>query len=221
VNKEPTLSKLYAFKKRDKFSNSAWEERGLNPSNNETCEKLQSLFNDCADNLIEAIELDLKQNKIKGILKDWLGSVNSQDFDTEEKEFICDYFDQLSKIVSIDFKDNLNNWLYGTVLNTLFKVTSFFKRQDKVVETLTQECTECRLKLETLITRKEEGIPDHSWTIIQCKNCNEYNLLSVGPNIKEYRFGNYQSIEQLPKTEYTEKQANVRLEQIKYFRKNN
>jgi hypothetical protein len=219
TDKQTTLDKLNAFRKLDKFSTSAWEERGLNPSDSEMCNRLQSLFNDCADNLIEATNSDFKPRQLKSILKNWLDSVNSSDYDTEEREFICDYFDQLSKIVSVDFKDNLNSWLYGKVLNTLFKVTSFFKGQDKIVETLSQDCTQCGSKLETFITRKEEGIPDYSWTIIQCNNCNEFNLLSTGPNIKEYRFGNYKSIEQLPKTEYNEEQANARLEQIKYFRK--
>jgi len=218
-DKQTILDKLNAFRERDKFSTSAWEERGLNPSDSEMCNRLQNLFNDCADDLIEASNSDFKPRQLKSILKSWLDSVNSSDYDTEEREFICDYFDQLSKIVSVDFKDNLNSWLYGKVLNTLIKVTSFFKRQDKIVETLSKDCTQCGSKLETYITRKEEGIPDYSWTIIQCNNCNEFNLLSTGPNIKEYRFGNYKSIEQLPKTEYTEEQANARLEQIKYFRK--
>jgi hypothetical protein len=219
TDKQTTLDKLNAFRKLDKFSSSAWEQRGLNPSDSEMCNRLQNLFNDCADNLIEATNSDFKQRQLKSILKSWLDSVSSSDYDTEEREFICDYFDQLSKIVSVDFKDNLNSWLYGKVLNTLFKVTSFLKGQDKIVETLSQDCTQCGSKLETFITRKEEGIPDYSWTIIQCNNCNEFNLLSTGPNIKEYRFGNYKSIEQLPKTEFTEEQANTRLEQIKYFRK--
>lgn len=219
TDKQTTLDKLNAFRKLDKFSTSAWEQRGLNPSDSEMCNRLQNLFNDCADNLIEATNSDFKPRQLKSILKNWLDSVNSSDYDTEEREFICDYFDQLSKIVSVDFKDNLNSWLYGKALNTLFKVTSFFKGKGKVVETLTQDCTKCNSKLETFITRKEEGIPDYSWTIIQCNDCNEFNLLSTGPNIKEYRFGNYKSIEQLPKTEYTEEQANARLEQIKFFRK--
>lgn len=219
TDKQTTLDKLNAFRKLDKFSRSAWEQRGLNPSDNEMCNRLQNLFNDCADNLIEATNSDFKPRQLKSILKSWLDSVNSSDYDTEEREFICDYFDQLSKIVSVDFKDNLNSWLYGKVFNTLFKMTSFFKGQDKIVETLSQDCTQCGSKLETFITRKEEGIPDYSWKIIQCNYCNEFNLLSTGPNIKEYRFGNYKSIEQLPKTEYTEEQANTRLEQIKYFRK--
>lgn len=219
TDKQTTLDKLNAFRKLDKFSTSAWEKRGLNPSDSEICNKLQNLFNDCADNLIEATNSDFKPRQLKSILKSWLDSVNSSDYDTEEREFICDYFDQLSKIVSVDFKDNLNSWLYGKVLNTLFKVTSFFKAKDKIIETLSQDCTKCGSKLETFIMRKEEGIPDYNWTIIQCNNCNEFNLLSTGPNIKELRFGNYKSIEQLPKTEYTEEQANVRLEQIKFFRK--
>jgi hypothetical protein len=219
TEKQTTLDKLNTFRKRDKFSTYAWEERGLNPSDSEMCNRLQKLFNDCADNLIEAINADFKPRQLKSILKNSLDSVNSSDYDTEEREFICDYYYQLSKIVSVDFKDNLNNWLYGKVLNTLFKVTSFFKGQDKIVETLSQDCTQCGSKLETFITRKEKGIPDNNWTIIQCNNCNEFNLLSTGPNIKELRFGNYKSIEQLLRTEYTEKQAIARLEQIKFFRK--
>jgi hypothetical protein len=218
-DKQRILDKLKAFKKLDKFSTSAWEKRGLIPSDSEMCNRLQNLFNDCADNLIEATNSDFKSKQLKSILKSWLYSVNSSDYDTEEREFICDYFDQLSKIVSVDFKDNLNSWLYGKLLNALFKVTSFFKGQDKIVETLSQDCTQCSSKLETFITRKEEGIPDYSWTIIQCNNCNEFNLLSIRPNVKELRFGNYKLIEQLPKAEYTEERANVRLEQIKYFRK--
>ncbi|KQM56827.1 hypothetical protein ASE55_19430 [Chryseobacterium sp. Leaf201] len=214
-----TLNKLNHFRKKDKFSVSAWEERGLNPSDNEVCDRLQNLFNDCADNLIEAINSDFNPKQLKSILKKWLDSIDSSSYDTEERELICDYFDQLSKIISVDFKNNLNNWLYGKVLNTLFKVTSFLKGQEKVLETLSQNCTKCNSKLETFIMRKEEGIPDYSWKIIQCNDCNEYNLLSTGPNIKEYRFGNYKSIEQLPKIEFTEEQANTRLQQIKTFRK--
>lgn len=219
TNKQTTLDKLNAFRKLDKFSTSAWEKRGLNPSDGEMCNRLQNLFNDCVENLIEATNSDFKQGQLKGILKSWLDSIHSSNYDTEEREFICDYFDQLSKIVSVDIKNNLNSWLYGKALNTLFKVSSFFKEQDKIVETLSQDCTQCSSKLETFITRKEEGIPEYSWTIIQCNNCNEFNLLLTGPNIKGYRFGNYKPIEQLPKTEYTEEQANARLEQIKYFRK--
>lgn len=47
------LEKLQSFKKLDKFSESAWSKRGLNPSDSELCLKLEQLFNQCADVLIE------------------------------------------------------------------------------------------------------------------------------------------------------------------------
>lgn len=213
------LENLKAFRNFNKFSNSAWEERGLNPSSNELSEKLETLFNDCTDELIKALNLNFTPKKSKDILKHSLGTLNNSDYDTEEREFICEYFDKLAKIVFIDFKDNLNSWLYGSVLNTFFKVTSFFKSQVSNKKILSQDCTKCNSKLETYIIRMQEGIPDSSWKIIQCDNCKEYNLLSTGPNIKELKFGNYKLIEQLSKTEFNEEEAFIRLNQIKVFRK--
>jgi len=213
------LENLKAFRNFNKFSNSAWEERGLNPSPNELSEKLEKLFNDCTDELIKAINLNFTPKKFKDILKYSLVSLNNSDYDTEEREFICEYFDKLAKIVFIDFKDNLNSWLYGSVLNTFFKVTSFFKSQISNKKILSQDCTKCNSNLETYIIRMQEGIPDSSWKIIQCDNCKEYNLLSTGPNIKELKFGNYKLIEQLSKIEFNEEEAFIRLNQIKVFRK--
>ncbi len=217
--KKDILEKLNQFRQLDKFSTSEWNERGLNPSENELCDRLEYLFNICADNLIEAINSECTQVQLKKVLSSNLKNFRSLDYDTEEREFICDYFFKLSNIISVDFKNNLNNWLYGKTLNSLFKITSFFRGKEKVIEILSQNCTKCDLKLETSIIKKEEGIPDFSWLIIQCNNCKEYNLLSIGPNIKQYRFGNYTLIEELPKEQYTEEQANTRLAQIKYFRK--
>ena len=218
-DKQKALDKLIDFKNQDKFSINAWEKRGLNPSDSETCAILQNLFNECTDSLIVAINSDSSTRELKEILKLWLANVNRSYYDTEEREFICDYFEYLSQIVQIDFKESLNIWLHGRVLNTLFKVTSFLRGQDKILETLTQDCTKCGTKLETFIMRKEIGIPDHSWFIIQCSNCEEYNLLSTRQDIKDYRFGDFTLIEQLPKSDFTEEQANTRLEQLKFFRK--
>ena len=213
------LEKLKIFRNLNKFSDSAWQERGFNPSANEMSNRLENFFDECTDDLIEAVTKSFSSRQLKIILKIKLENINSSDYDTEEREFICDYFNQLSNIISVDFKDNLNNWLYGNLLNTLFKVSSFFKGKVKDKEILSQECTKCRSKLETFITKKEDGIPDYSWKIIKCDNCKEFNLLSTGPNIKELRFGNYKLVEQLPKNEFNEEEAGIRLNQIKLFRK--
>jgi len=219
TDQQTLLEKLTAFRKRDKFSASSWNERGLNPSDSEMCIRLEKLFNECAENLIEATNSNSSKKNLKSVLKNGLANFKRSDFDTEESEFICDYFFQLSNILEVDFKDNLNSWLYGSILNAFFKVSAILKRTNKAIETLSQDCTKCNSKLETFIYKKENGIPDYNWTIIQCDHCNEYNLLSIGPNIKEMKYGNYKPIEQLDKSEFTEDQAKIRLEQIKYFRK--
>jgi len=212
------IDKLIEFKQRDKFSATAWNDRGLNPSSNKLCQQLNKLFNSCADNLIEAISKKYSDRQIKTVLKNKLVSFNKHEYDTEEKEFIIDLFYELSTIVNIDFKDNLNKWMYGSILTILLKINKVL-RPEKIVETLKQPCTKCGTLLETHIMKKEKGIVETSWFIVKCNNCKEFNLLSHGPDVKETRFGNYQWVENLQMNEFTHEQALTRLEQIKIFRK--
>jgi hypothetical protein len=212
------FDKLLSFKQRDKFSQSAWYDRGLNPSSSELCQKLTTLFNSCVDNLIEAINNKYSSRQLKSVLKAGLSSFNKLHYDTEEKEFICDLFRELATIIEIDFKDNVNKWLYGSALTTLMKIQKVLN-PEKIVQTLQQPCSKCGTQLETHILKKENGIPETSWLVAKCNNCEEFNLISHGPNVKETRFGNYQWVDTLRMEEYTYEQALTRLEQIKYFRK--
>ena len=180
---------------------------------------METLFNDCVDSLIDLVSHNQSGRLIKKELKTGLDRFNKMDYDTEEKEFICDYFYELSQILNVDFKDNLNNWLYGLGLNTFMKVISALKRPDKVIQTLSQECTKCNAKLETFIFERQADIPDASYDIVKCKICGEYNMIDKGPGIKRLKFGNYDWIEQLSKADYSQEQAQTRLEQIKFFRK--
>ena len=155
------VDKLLLFRQRDKFSLSAWNDRGLNPSSVELCEQLTKLFHSGADNLIKAINNKCSEKQLKSILKSELGNFNKFDYDTEEKEFICDLFHELATIVNVDFNDSLNKWLYGSRLTALMKIQKILK-PEKIVKTLKQPCTKCETELETLILRMEEGIPDTS-----------------------------------------------------------
>ena len=136
---EQLLNELNAFRQRDKFSISAWKDRGLNPSSSEMCAQLNTLFNDCADGLIKAVNQKMPAKQFKKILKTGLLTFNSSEYDTEERELICDYLSELAKIVQVDIKDDLNTWLYGKALNILIKMVSLFKRPHKVIETLSQD----------------------------------------------------------------------------------
>ncbi len=212
------VDKLLLFKQRDKFSQSAWNDRGLNPSSTELCTQLTQLFDLCTDNLVKAINGKYSNRQLKSVLKSGLNNFKSLDYDTEEKEFICDLFHELASIVNVDFNENLNKWLYGSVLTTLMKIQKVLM-PEKIVKTLKQPCTKCETELETFIQRLEEGIPETSWFVVKCNNCGELNLVSPGLDVKEIRFGNSQWIETLYKDEYTYEQALTRLEQIKMFRR--
>ena len=212
-------NELQKFLEKDKFSSSEWEQRGLNPSSFELCQNMNELLNDCCQNLIELSENGATNKAFKKELKNGLSAFNKSEYDTEEKEFICDYFLELSQIVDVNLKDELNKWLYGSLLNGIMKVASIFKGSPNVIETLSQDCTNCNSKLETFITKKEEGIPDFAFDIVKCNSCDEFNMIDKGPNIHSLTFGEYQLVEQLQKTEYTEEQAKIRLEQIKHWRK--
>jgi len=217
MDQQQIIDKLIAFRELEKFSDSAWEERGLIPSSRGVSEKPERVLNECTDELI--LSVNFGNRKQLEVLKDALKKLPRSDYDTEEAEFIVDYFFRLSTIVEVGMTDKLNRWLYGGVLNSLLKVAKLFSGKQKIVETLRQDCTKCSSKLETFIMQRQEGIPDSSWFIIQCNNCNEYNLLSKGPNIKEMKFGNYKLTEQLMKSEYDESEAKIRLNQIRFFRK--
>jgi len=219
MEKLPTINKLTALRGKDKFSDGEWEKRGLESSASELCEQLNSLFNDVLDDLIKAVEADASDRQLKGILSRHLSAFYRSAYDTEEREFIADLFYQLAKIVDVDFNHQLNTWIYGVLLGSLMRLGSIFKKAQSVVETLSQECSNCKTKLDTFIIERGDDIPDLCWDIIQCDSCNEYNLLNKGPHIRQLRFGNYRWIEQLSKDEFSEEQALVRLEQIRYFRK--
>lgn len=219
TDNQSVLNKLIAFKQRNKFSATEWKSRGLNPSDNEVCQMLEASFNNCADNLYEAVKANFSNSKLKAVLKKSLNTFNEYNYDTEEREFIFDYFIELSGIVNVDFKSHLNRWLYGVILTTVLKGITFFRGNEKILQTLSQACTACNTNLETFILGKEKNIDSDSWHIIQCNSCKEYNILSMGAEVKLYRIGNYKLVEDLSKADYTEEQANVRLEQIKYFRK--
>ena len=213
------IDQLKYLLEKNKFSYSEWEKRGLNPSASELCEYLENNLNSCLNSLIDKTENKASQKELKKTLSLNLRSINKSNLDTEEKEFVCDYYNDFSKIVEVDFKSELNNWLYGTLLNLLIKITELIKGKEKIIETLVQNCTKCNSKLETFILEKNEEILDSGFFIVRCKSCREYNLIEKGSKIKRLRFGEYELTEQLAKKDYDLEGAKIRLKQIQFFRK--
>ena len=211
------LDRLKFLLDKKKFSDSEWEKRGLNQSSSELCEQLENKMNLCLKSLIILIENNASEKELKKDLRKSLRSFDRTNFDTEEKEFISDYFNQISKALEIDFKDDLNKWLYGNIVNTILKISEFIK--GKIIETISQDCTKCNAKLDTFILEKDNEIPASDFFIVKCISCGEYNLIDNILKAKRLKFGNYEFIEQLSRKDYNLDEALIRLKQIKYFRK--
>ncbi len=213
------IQELKGFLKKEKFTSSEWERRGLNPSSPEQCHKMADLINKCCERLIVHCANNKATSILKKELKAGIASFNKSEYDTEEKEFIGHHFLELGGIVDIDFNDDLDKWLYGSFMNGILKLTSALKGKIKKVEPLSQNCTNCEVKLETFVTKRQAGITNYPFYIVRCNACGEYNMIDHGPNVHSIRFGEYELVDQLPNSEYNEEQARIRLEQLKHWRK--
>lgn len=209
----------YLLQKR-KFADSEWLKRGLNPSSQDLCEILESNFDNCLISLIDLIEKSTSKDKLKKQLQISLKSFNKFDFDTEEREFICDYFFEISNYIDVDFRYELNKWLYGYLIALFVKGSQIFKKgkENKLDKKILSSCTSCSSKLIINVIQEEENIDLINYLIVKCKNCNEYNLLNVAGVLNKVEFEGFELIEELSGVDYSLDEAKTRLKQIKFFR---
>ncbi len=213
------LIRLQFLLDKKKFASSEWENRGLIPSDSDLCEYMEGKFNSCLSSLIILVESNSSLKILKKELIKGLRSFERFKFDTEEREFICDVFDRISKDIEVDFKNELNSWLYGSFLAYIFRISSFIKGKEKILEILSQNCTKCNSILETTILAKDNTILEPDFLIVRCNFCREFNLIDTGPNISQLRFGDYELEEQLSRNQYDLEGAKIRLKQLQFFRK--
>lgn len=209
------------LKNKKKFSVEEWENRGLNPSEKSLCIKLENTFNELLTNLISAINKSESYERIENIFETYFKNIKSCELDTEEEEFVVDYFDDIAKILDIkNINEKLNIWTYGTVVNHYEK--SEQEHSERVLEDerrrheiISIECKKCSSNLETFVLERDENVPSFEFDIIKCVKCSELNLLDKGVGIKRYRFLNYELIEELSKEEYDFAKALDRLEKLR------
>ena len=217
-NRTLALEKL---KNKVKFSKEEWENRGLNPSEKNLCVKLEKSFNDLLQNLISSINTKQTEIEIGKIFEQYFTKIKSSELDTEESEFVVDYFDEIAKILNIkNINENLNSWTYGNEVYDHEKAEKehserILAEERKRHEIISTECTKCNTQLETFILERDNSIPNFEFDIIKCVKCYELNILDKGAGIKRYRFLNYELVEELPKEDYDLTKALNRLEQLK------
>ncbi len=211
---QETVQRLTQLREKRKFTDSEWDKRGLIPSDSEKVNEMTRLMDFCLDELLVDIRSNSTERQVKNTLTKGLKRFKTNNYDTEEKEFIGDEFHKIGSILGLDISDTLNSWLYGSILGTIINLT---KKKEIILNSKSLECSKCKLTLTLNVTAKKEGVPNY-WIIGQCIQCGEYNLLSTGENAGGLKFENFTSTEILDTTDNSEEQAKTRLEQIKYFR---
>jgi hypothetical protein len=205
------IERLKKLREKKKFTDADWEERGLNPSDTNKINEMSRLTDSCLDELLTDIKINATEKQIKETLIKGLKRFKTDHYDTEEKEFIVDEFDNIGLILGLDIADDLHDWLYGRELAAMIGLT---KTREAIIDTRSFECTKCTLKLNIEVMAVRQGVPN-SWFIAQCDQCGEYNLLSTGENVSRIRFANFTSIENFYGSNNTEQHARTRLEQIR------
>jgi hypothetical protein len=206
------IEQLEIFKLKEKFSEESFRARGMYPPKLELRDQLNNLINKSCEILIQKIKNNSTEKNLQKFLKNSLYEYPTDELSTEEREFICDLFYEISQIVEVDFRVEAYDWLYGDGMASMHNV---FEENRAIKKTYKQHCEKCHTALESFVIQEEDGIPQMDWMIIQCNNCQEYNLLDLGIGIKELGFGNYKLIESLPRINYDKEQVSKRLLQLR------
>lgn len=214
LSKEQKIEKLEEFIKRDKFSEEAWNQRGLLPSSDEMSQELSAFFNATAQKLIKNIEKNSASKTLQKTFNSQLATLEKDDFDTEENEFVCDLLYELASLVEVEISEDLNNWLYGSTLDTISYLQEMFESQKKV-EIIEQVCTKCSSMIEFIIKDIDDHTAQTDWLVAECVTCLELNLIPTGKNIRLQNYGTYLVKEQLDGKDYNQHQAIQYLEQLK------
>ena len=113
------VAELEKFIGTPKFSADRWKASLVNPSSDQMCQRMESLVNDVARQVQLLAQAGATPSKIKAAIASSLRATSTLEFDTEEREFICDEIERLARIAHVKVGNILNRWLYGAFLGTV------------------------------------------------------------------------------------------------------
>ncbi|NJA06648.1 DUF4844 domain-containing protein [Methylomonas sp. UP202] len=117
------LAALAAFRETKKFRCTEPEFRLINPSPASVTQPMVVALNECATDLSVLVQLGAPPAQLKACIAASLRSVEKP-FDTEDREYLCFYYNQLGQYVGVKVGPLLNRWLYGYLLSTLLRFLS-------------------------------------------------------------------------------------------------
>ena len=121
IAREQIIAALTTFAETPKFRCQEPQFNYLNPSPRAITQPLEAALNQCAINLRLQVQRDGGSGEFRRCISKSLRSVQKP-FDTEDREYLLFYYDQLAQIVGIRIGLLLNSWLYGFPLALLLQL---------------------------------------------------------------------------------------------------
>ncbi|MDJ1504771.1 DUF4844 domain-containing protein [Xanthocytophaga agilis] len=209
--KPDVIAQLQTYRQKDKFSEESWKKRGLIPSPKEVSLAMSTLINDCLDEVLGKDPQSVTNAEWQNLLINNLAKVSRMEYDTEEREFLCDCFAYIADLLDIDFGLALDSFMYGA---DMARSLALDNAPSGNYQLRTQPCDGCDNLLETWVIERA-GVPDFSWFVVKCNHCHAYTLLSVGSGIGELKRGNYEFVEQIRKDQFTYAEAQARVAHLR------
>lgn len=105
------IENLEKLKKEPKFVETAFYP-GLEKKENKTA--LSDLLNESIDDLIKGAEKNFTDPEYRDLMKESLKKFDVYNLDTEDREYICGYFEKIMDAIELESSGGvLNQWLYG------------------------------------------------------------------------------------------------------------
>lgn len=185
------VSTLAKLRQIPRFTTSDWEKRGLNPSNAKVIKDLTDGINQCLDDLLTAASSGSTRQVLKDILAKSLLSYKSNDYDTEEREFLLDEFSAIGQALSIDLKEEVMIWMYGKEIADKLKAPD--PRFSNVLWTHEIPCSNCGQTLTVKVTMSKPESPKR-YFLGTCNQCQAYNVIPFGPQASAMTTENFVGI---------------------------
>jgi Domain of unknown function (DUF4844) len=123
LDRESLVAALTAFAHTPKFRCQEPPFRHLNPSPHTVTAPLETALNQCAVELRGLVQSGGDPRAFRRCLSNSLRAVDKP-FDTEDREYLLYYYEQLADLVGIRIGGLLNRWLYGLPLALLLSLFS-------------------------------------------------------------------------------------------------
>lgn len=106
------IENLKKLKQEPKFAETAFYP-GLEKRQDKTA--LSDLLNDSVDDFIKGAEKDFSDTQYQDLMKESLKKFDIYHLDTEDREYICGYFEKIMDAIELESSGGvLNQWLYGS-----------------------------------------------------------------------------------------------------------